>query len=170
MIYLIIGSIGSGKTTTAKQLATKLDYEFIELDEMALSKTGYKTASEAISKSPLKLKEAELESCKELSTKDNIVVVLGGSSVFNRLNFDYFSENAKKKCVVYLEVDLKTQLERILSKHSKLITDKDKVEENLKKMNLERDFLSNQVCDLKISTTDFNTSKVIEKIIEAGLS
>jgi shikimate kinase len=170
MIYILIGSIGSGKTTTARQLATKLNYEFVELDEVALAKTGYKTVAQAISKNPTKLKEAELESSKELSTKDNLVVVLGGESIFNRLNFDYFNVNSNKKCIVYLEVDLKTQLERILSKHSKLESEKDKIVENLKKMNLERDFLSNQICDIKISTSSLNTDSIVEKIIKVSLT
>lgn len=167
MIYIIIGSIGSGKTTVAKLLASKLNYKFVELDHLALLKAGYSSVSEATKNSPTKLKESELAVSKELSVQDDLVIVFGGSAIFNQLNFDYFDENNKAKKVVYLTVDHKNQLERILSKHPELKSDETKVANNLLKMNKERDLLCELIADVKITTDTSTPDEVVENILKA---
>lgn len=165
MLYILIGSIGSGKTTIGKLLAQKLDYKFLELDELALSKTGYSSVTEALKHSPTKLAEGELAASKELSVQDNLVLAFGGSTIFNQLNFDYFKENHRPVKIIFLEIDLQTQLDRILSKHPHLQDDEIKIQENLQQMNDKRNYLCQIIADKTVSTSNKNPDQIVEEIL-----
>lgn len=165
MLYILIGSIGSGKTTIGKKLAEKLSYNFIELDEIALSKTGYLSVTEALEQSATKLSESELATSKELSVQDNLVLAFGGSTIFNQLNFDYFKENNRPVKIVFLDIDVPSQLERILSKHPHLKDDELKIAENLEQMNTKRTFLCKLLADQTIHTSNKTPDQIIDEIV-----
>lgn len=165
MICIIIGTIGSGKSTTAQNLAKKLDYKYIEVDELALSKTGFKTVSQALESSPTRLAESQLQISKQLSQEDNLVAVYGGGAVLNRLNFEYYKENCHNYKIIYLQVDLEIQLTRIFNKNPELENQSDKIRQNLMVMNQERELISAQICDFKIDTSNQSPDSIIDAIM-----
>lgn len=168
MVYIIIGSIGSGKSSVAKLLAQKLNYKYVELDELALAKTGFKSVDQALNLSPTKLKESELAVSKELSTQDNLVVVFGGSMVFNRLNFDYFKEAKHEVMTIYIETSLQQQVSRLLQNHPDLQSQESKIRENLKVLNEERAYLFQALSNKKISSTNLTPEQIVNEIISTS--
>ena len=46
MIVLLLGLMGSGKTSSGRLLAQKLELKFVEMDLLILEKTGFNSVSE----------------------------------------------------------------------------------------------------------------------------
>jgi shikimate kinase len=118
MIYLLIGTIGTGKSTVGKALATDLGYRFIELDSAVLEHTGYKTADKV---SPILWKESQLEVCRDLATEDDLVIACGGSIVENDLNLLYFNYYKDSQVlIVRLTADEDEIVRRVLRRNTDL--------------------------------------------------
>jgi len=166
MIYLLIGPIGVGKSTIGQLLAKELNYEFVELDKIALFKSGYDTIQEALQLSPTKFKESELQASKELSTKENVVIACGGAVVLNQLNFDYFKENGKQVEIIYLKTHNQVQFNRLHEKHKFEKGLHNKIQTNIEKTNQEREYLYNFFADKIIDTTEKSLISVVSEAVK----
>ena len=108
-IYLI-GLPGCGKSTLGKELANRIGYQFIDMDEY-IEKNACMFIDEIFEQygEPY-FRALEESTLNELKHKDNIVISTGGGIVANI--------NNKKKLdgvCVYLKVDLDTIKDRLLS-------------------------------------------------------
>jgi shikimate kinase len=166
MIYLLIGPIGAGKTSVGNTIAQKLGYEFLELDEQALRRSGFETIRDAFKNGSTKFKEAELEVAKKLSQKDNMVIACGGGMVVNQLNFDYFRESGKEVKIVYLNVTPQTQVERLVEKHAFFEEKQKEILEGVKKIYEERDFLYRLISDQIVDTQKLGVDEVVKAILK----
>jgi shikimate kinase len=116
MIYLLIGTIGTGKSSVGKALAKDLGYRFIELDAAVLEHTGCKSADVV---SPILWKESQLEVCRDLATDDNLVIACGGSIVENDLNLLYFNfYKDSQVLIVRLTADEDELVKRVLARNA----------------------------------------------------
>lgn len=76
----LIGFMGSGKTTHGKQLARKLGYSFVDMDQYIEGKTGksipqiFKENGEAF------FRRKETQAIKELKGDKNLVIATGGGA------------------------------------------------------------------------------------------
>jgi shikimate kinase len=78
MLIYLIGFSGSGKTTTGRQLASKLKFNFIDTDDFIDEKTG-KSVSEIFDiEGEVKFRELERKAIEEISLNKNTVVATGG--------------------------------------------------------------------------------------------
>lgn len=156
MKIILIGFMGSGKTTVAKALAEKLNLEVIEMDDLIVERSGRKTINEIFEKDgEICFRELEIEICKELKNKDNIIVSTGGGVVMNKINIDFLKENGR---VIFLKTPLKTIKKRLKnSKDRPLFQNK----KNVKKIFNFRQKLYEEYGDLIIDTN----SKTIDEIV-----
>lgn len=73
--------MGAGKTTIGRKLAKKLNYEFIDLDELFEQKFHYSIANFFDHFGEEKFREIEHELLKEtLSENDNVIISTGGGT------------------------------------------------------------------------------------------
>jgi shikimate kinase len=109
MTILLLGLLGSGKSTVGTILANETGSTFVEMDHLIVS--GLHMPPESI---PEHLwKEYQLELSKDLSVQHNIIVAGSGNIVDNDLNILYFRVNNPSVKVVYLQTHPKTLCERI---------------------------------------------------------
>ena len=167
MVILITGILGAGKTSISALLSKELGYTCIELDDYVLAKTGCKSVKEAYQHSVSAWKEKELEATKELSRKDNMVVVAGGAMVENNLNILYFEENAKDLVIIYLETRPKVLTNRLM----KLYHEFEKagphtVLKRMEKYYERRGMLYAQYADFKINTDDCTPEEATQEILK----
>ena len=80
MIISLIGYMGSGKTTTGKDLAKAIGYEFIDLDQFIEQKYQTKIADIFANEGELGFRKKEREALHEILTNTNIVLSLGGGT------------------------------------------------------------------------------------------
>ncbi len=108
-IYLI-GMMACGKTTVGKYLATKLEYEFVDTDEL-IEKNMNMTISNIINNHGLDyFRNLETNVLKQTELPINTVIATGGGIILNEDNVRYMKNNG---VVVYLKLSIEELENRI---------------------------------------------------------
>jgi shikimate kinase len=165
MIYLLIGFIGSGKSSIGKILAEKTDCKFVELDSLILQNTGFSSIKEVYDYRESFWKETELETCQNLSKKEDFVISCSSSTTENQLNFLYFTENCKNLKIIYLKTETKILFERIL-KNQKNPIENEHLQERLEILQQEKSFLMEKIANKIILTDNLTMEEVVKQILK----
>lgn len=111
MKVVLIGFMGSGKSSVGKLLAQKTKLKFIETDEIILKETGFDDMAKLFAtRGEVGLREAEIQLAKRLFTLNDVVIATGGGMVLNKINLDYLRKNGG------LVIFLKTQFSEIVKR------------------------------------------------------
>ncbi len=112
---VLVGMPGSGKSSTGKLVAEKMNFEFIDTDNEIYKKTG-KKPSEIITESGEKMfRDIESEVIKEISLLQGKVIATGGGAVLRSENTDLLRENGRIYFLDRALDDIKTSNDRPLS-------------------------------------------------------
>lgn len=119
MNVILIGYMASGKSSVGKILASKLKYEFIDLDDY-IEKMEQKSVSTIFKlKGEIYFRKLEAEHLKTiLETKDNIVLSLGGGTPCYGNNMELVLSDSNSKSV-FLKTGIPTLVERLENEKSK---------------------------------------------------
>ena len=102
MNIVLIGFMGSGKSSVARHLSALLGHACLEMDDLVLEKTGSKDMHEVFAKGgELLVRETEIAIAKEYAAHSNLVISTGGGVVMNQIILDFFKKNGAK--IVYLQ-------------------------------------------------------------------
>lgn len=93
MRIFLIGFMGSGKTTSGKRLAKKLNYSFIDTDSLFEEKSGISISDFFIEKGEMAFRQAEHALLDDLVKLDNVVVATGGGLPCFFNNMDIINAN-----------------------------------------------------------------------------
>lgn len=116
MLIFLIGFMGAGKSSQAKKLAARLNFESIDLDEL-IEKTNKQSTSEIFKISGEQhFRKIESETLKTLSEKQNAVIATGGGTPCFFDNMQWMNE---KGITVYLKIHPGTVYHRIAPSKSK---------------------------------------------------
>ncbi|WP_179334684.1 shikimate kinase [Winogradskyella costae] len=95
MIIVLIGYMGSGKSTIGKELATALEYNFLDLDDYISDKEKRSVSEIFESKGEIYFRKKETEYLNEvLNSSENSVLALGGGTPCYGKNMDLIINNA----------------------------------------------------------------------------
>jgi shikimate kinase len=112
MNIVLIGFMGSGKSTIAACLSKLLGFSCVEMDDLVYQKTNTRNMHEVFALSgELLLRETEIMIAKEYASKKNLVISAGGGVVLNKIILDYFKETGGK--VVFLNVKFEQIAKRL---------------------------------------------------------
>lgn len=78
MLIYLVGFSGAGKTTTGRQLALNLKFNFIDTDDFIEEKTGKSVSKIFELEGEIKFRELEKKTIEEISHNKNTVVATGG--------------------------------------------------------------------------------------------
>ena len=93
MKIILIGFMGSGKSSVAKKLGHLLKLPILEMDELVFQKTNTKNMHEVFDKGgELLLRETEIAIAQEYASTDNIVISTGAGVVLNKIILDYLKK------------------------------------------------------------------------------
>ncbi len=109
-IYLI-GYMGSGKTTTGKKLADRLEYGFVDLDDMIENKYRISIPYIFDKYDENAFRKLEKETLSETFGADNIVVATGGGTPCFFNNMEKINSNGVS---VYLSMESNSLMKRLL--------------------------------------------------------
>ena len=97
MKIILIGFMGSGKSSVAKKLGRLLKLPVLEMDELVCQKTNTKNMCEVFAKGgELLLRETEIAIAQEYASADNNVISTGGGAVLNKIILDYLKKSNGK--------------------------------------------------------------------------
>ena len=158
---ILTGMMGSGKTTVGKELATVLNYDFIDLDEVIENKYG-KITDIFSQKGEKYFREIETQELKNFENQSNFVLSTGGGVILKDENIKILKDLGQ---VFYLSAKSETIYNRIKNqKHRPLLNTqnpKNTIEEILSKR-LEKYEKSGE----KITTDNKNAKEIAGEIYE----
>ena len=169
MILVLIGYMASGKSTLGKVLATKLNYNFIDLDDYIEEKEKNSIKDIFETKGEIYFRHIETNYLKGiLSSKNNLVLSLGGGTPCYSSNMQAILD-AKNAISIYLKASIPTLVERLKIEKSKRpliahIETDELLIEFIGKHLFERTPFYNQA-EVTISTDNKKENDIIEELI-----
>ena len=112
MKIVLIGFMGSGKSTVGKLLASALGYQFIEMDEEIIKRSGYSTISEIFTAGgEERFRQLETEVALSLASMQRAVISAGGGTPTREANMHALK--AGESSVFYLDCSIEQICMRI---------------------------------------------------------
>ena len=119
MIIVLIGYMASGKSSIGKKLAKKLDYNFVDLDDLIEDKEKLTVTEVFKTKGEVYFRKQEAIYLREqIETHDNLILSLGGGTPCYSNNMDFIA-NAKHAKSIYLKGSIPTLVKKLIKKKSK---------------------------------------------------
>lgn len=169
MIIVLIGYMGSGKSTIGKGLANVLSMNFLDLDSVieAHEKSTINDIFEYRGEIYFRKKESELLR-KVINEQDNLILSLGGGTPCYSQNMSFLSDIEKVR-TLYLKSSINTLSERLYNEkeHRPIIshlTTRDELKEFIAKHLFERNAYYEQAQSV-LNTDNLTIQETIEKIV-----
>jgi shikimate kinase len=115
-LIFLIGFMGSGKTTLGRKLASRLGYEFMDLDHILEAKVGMTIAQYFSVHGEDAFRKLESELLKQIPYPENAVVSTGGGLPCFFDNIDWMNAHGK---TVYINLSPKTLADRLENEKDK---------------------------------------------------
>jgi len=118
MKIILIGFMGSGKTSVAQKLTHLLNIPVVEMDDKVLQKTRTKNMHEVFFQGGEKLlRQTEIAIAREYAAADHTIISTGGGVVMNKIVLDYLKKNNGQ--VFFLNAAFTTIVERLREDQSR---------------------------------------------------
>lgn len=170
MKIFLLGYMGSGKSTVGKLLASEFDTEFIDLDH-EIEEAEQSTITELFEKKgELYFRKSERKHLERLLQKNkNEIISLGGGTPCYGNNLELINKDTDSVSI-YLKMSVEKLTERLFEEkdHRPMIShlsEKDKLEEFIRKHLFERGFYYNQ-SDIVINCDDRSPEEIVATIEE----
>lgn len=158
---VLIGFMGTGKSSVGRRLARRLNYTFIDTDQAIEEITGL-TVSQIFTKHGYKRfrgEEALLTS--KLADKERLVIATGGGLVLNSGNVEKLQRNGVLIC---LEAAPEIICRRVRNKRTRPLLAKGNLAATVQKLLQERRG-AYAMAELTISTDELHPDEIVDKII-----
>ena len=161
---LLIGPMGSGKTSVAKLLAKDLDKRFLDTDDEVMKKTGVDIPYIFDMEGEEGFRKRECLALNECLNDNNLVISTGGGIVLSKENRDLIKARGT---VVYLQTSISSQVERTASSNNRPLLQNENPEETLEKLMLTRARLYEEIADITIMTDNKSLQEMSKEIQRA---
>lgn len=160
MKIVLLGYMGSGKSTVGKNMAKALNYEFIDLDEYISEQVDMSITTIFETKGELFFRKKEHQFLQEiLQSEKDIVLSLGGGTPCYYNNFEYYY-NKSGIASFYLKASIATLFDRLVAEKSTRPLLKTFNEEELKEFIAKHLFERNEFYLKSDKTIDVNAKSV----------
>ena len=162
MKVFLVGPMGTGKSTTGKNLSGKLDYDFYDTDKLIEKVEGRKIKDIFEQDGEDYFRQKESVALNETKTLQNAVIATGGGIVEREENRLILEKEDK---VIFLDSSPERQYDRTKdSKKRPLLNDGNNLE-ILKKLYKKRFNFYEAVSKKKISMDNLNSEEILKEII-----
>jgi len=159
----LIGFMGSGKTSTGKILADRLNFLFIDLDNvielslnMPISEIFEKLGEEYF-------RNTETNSIKKVYVNKNCVFACGGGAVIRHENIEIIKKNST---VIFLYVSPGIAFERLKNSDNRPLLKAPNRFEVITELIKKRDFLYRSTADFTVDTDFKNPKEAADEILQ----
>ena len=113
MKIILIGFMGSGKSTISKLIGKELNFGVLDTDDLVEKKAGLTTPQIFDLHGETRYRELEIEVGKELKDIKNYVIATGGGIILNKVIIDYLKMN--DGIVIFLQTSFPEIVKRVSS-------------------------------------------------------
>lgn len=158
---VLIGMMGSGKTTIGKLLGEKLTLRSIDID-VIIEQNEKRTVSEIFQNEGEKyFRNIERETIKKNFTNKDLIISLGGGAFEDQLTQELLLKNST---VIYLKTSPNIILERIKNNTNRPLLKNQMTVEKIQSIILQRQ-KNYELANITILTDNKNTDKIVEEIL-----
>jgi shikimate kinase len=125
----LTGYMGSGKSTLGEKLASKLKYNFIDLDKFIEAEYHQTIPQIFASKGESEFRAMEHNALKKLIEKENVIIACGGGTPCYYNNMELMNNNG---ITVYIKMSVDTLISRLLLAKEKRPLIENKTESELR--------------------------------------
>lgn len=157
----LTGMMGVGKSTIGKNLAKKLNYNFIDVDKLIENKERTSIRLIFKNKSESYFRKIETEITLLELKKNNSVIALGGGAFLNNA----VRRRAKKLSVSFwLDVSIDELIKRLKKNRRRPLLNKKNVGETVKKIYFDRKKIYNEA-DYRIKCNSLKSEEIVNTIL-----
>lgn len=158
---VLIGLMGSGKTTIGKQLAEATGMKFLDTDELIVQKAGKSIKQIFADEGEPFFRDLETEAVEEASNCQNIVISTGGGAVLRDENMEMLQKNG---ILFYLYAPAEILFERIKDDKERPLINTPNPVETLKRIQMAREIFYEEA-DYKVYTSEKSIEETVQEII-----
>lgn len=111
-VIFLTGFMGSGKTVTGRLVASRLGYEFLDLDDWIEKKEGRTISQIFASEGERSFRDLEQKALREMGSRERIVISCGGGTPCYSDNMEWMN---KRGVTVFLNPSIQVLAERLRS-------------------------------------------------------
>ena len=158
----LVGPMGSGKSSTGRLLASKLNLPHFDLDSK-IEKHENMTISSIFTKhSEEYFRNLESSMLQKLSREREFVMSTGGGCIMRDSNLSILRHGL----VIYLRISIDEQYNRVKNrKHRPLLNTEDALT-TLERLNNEREAIYADISDIQIDVSNLNKEEVLSKVVD----
>lgn len=158
---VLIGFMGTGKTTVGKIVAQKIGFDFIDVDETIERLTGMKISDIFSKFGEARFRDIETEIIKLITKKTGQVIATGGGAVLRDENIQALKKNGIIFC---LEASEEVIFERVKESTDRPLLKVEKPLERIRELLCQRKSRYG-LSDFVINTDRLTINEVAEKIV-----
>lgn len=159
---VLIGFMGSGKSTIGKWLSEKLEMDLLDTDSLIEDKMKRNINLIFQEYGEEYFRKIEKNTIKELSDEKNKIIACGGGVALNEENIQYLKKNGK---IIYLETKVENIYDRLRGDTSRPLLKNSITKEYIKDLLNKREAYYQRAADFIISTDGKEENKICDEII-----
>lgn len=159
---VLIGFMGSGKSTIAQYLSSNFSMEIIEMDQLIAQRENMSIPDIFSTRGEEYFRNLETNLLKEMQTQQNKIISCGGGAALRAENVAEMKKNGK---VILLTASPETILERVKYDNSRPVLKGRKNVEGISKLMEQRREKYEAAADIIISTDHKSIPQICEEIV-----
>ncbi len=163
---VLIGFMGSGKTTISDYLSTSFAMEVVEMDKVISDREGMSISDIFEVYGEEYFRNAETNLLKEMQTKANVVISCGGGTPMRDCNVEEMRKNGR---VVLLTARPETILDRVKDSHDRPLIENNKTVEFIENLMNKRRAKYEAAADIIIETDGKSELQICEELVNSLL-
>ena len=160
---ILIGPMGSGKTSTGRILAKEMGIDFLDTDEEVVDRTGVSIAYIFDVEGETGFRKREHQALMKFLQNQNVVIATGGGIIMHDESRAIIQSH---KRVVYLKTSIEKQIERATVSNKRPLLINTDPASKLQELMLTREPLYEEISDIKIDTDERKPSEIALEIID----
>ena len=160
---VLIGFMGSGKTSMGRFLSRELDYDFFDTYKEMENVTGLKVHQIIKKYGKIRFASEERLIVKKLAAMSDTVIATGGSFIDNEDNIKALKDNS---IFVFLDVDDDVIIDRLKRRKVRPFTEKGSLAELVPKIYGTRRPIYEKYADITVNTTEMTMEETAKEIMD----
>ncbi|HHW4677955.1 MAG TPA: shikimate kinase [Xylella sp.] len=159
---VMIGPMGAGKSCIGRRLAKHFSLHFKDTDHAIVERVGASIPEIFEYYGEPKFRRLEREVLHDLLDHENQLIATGGGTILDPDNRRSMSE---RSFVIFLKIDVNTQLERLAHDHYRPLLQQSNREQVLHGLSTTRQPLYHEIADLTLATDHMSSNTVTKQLI-----